>query len=234
MSYTPKTWAADTPLLYTDLNHIEEQYQDILDYLAIHDHDDRYYSKASSDSYFWDTSNDGPASGLDADTLGGSEASAIVGGTDVGLGGYWYGTLSDFSDGYLTADPKWHICNGEDDTINLQDVFIQGAGGYLAVGSAGGNASFTPVGTITVEDHILTVAETMHVHDVSDSYASGQQTSGSITRPVWYPPENLHTHEMTTGLAGGGEGHDHPATFAGGSSSLMSPFRTLIPIQKIA
>lgn len=48
MTYTKTTWVADTAVTYALLNHIEEQYTEIMSYLSAHDHDDRYYLKAEA------------------------------------------------------------------------------------------------------------------------------------------------------------------------------------------
>lgn len=233
MAYTKTTWAAGTAVTYANLNHIEEQYTEIMSYLAAHDHDDRYYLKAEVDSYFWDEGTDGAGSTLDADTLEGVEGSAIISGAAVGIGGWWYGTLDDFTDGYLDADPTWHICDGDGGSIDLEEIFIIGAMGALGAGDTGGNNEFKPVGYSSGEAHVLTAAEVMHTHTMSDQYANFvTRVGGATPAPTGASTETEHQ----TSTAGGGTGHTHTGTFTGSSTkkSLLPPFIALIPIQKVA
>ncbi len=234
MTYTKTTWVEDTAVTYALLNHIEEQYTEIMSYLSAHDHDDRYYLKAEVDSYFWDESTDGDGSTLDADTLEGVEGAAIISGATVGIGGWWYGTLDDFTDGYLDADPTWHICDGAGGSIELREVFILGAMGAFSVGDSGGNNLFKPAGYTSGEAHVLTAAEVMHTHTLTNQYGTavargGNNVSGSVNA-------TLEDVDNQTETAGGGVGHEHTGTFAGSTTkkSLLPPYIALIPIQKVA
>lgn len=234
MTYTPKTWIDLSDLIYTDLNHIELQYMEIMSYLNSHNHDARYYTKTLSNSYFWNTGNDGAGSTLDADKLGGKEASAITGGAEIGIGGYYYGTLDGFTDGVLDVDPTWHICDGTDGTINILDVFVIGAGSF-AVGSSGGNSSFKPHGTIVIDSHVLTLSEIMHTHALVDYYGKPKDVgTASIDYGYFTPGYALDYNITSTTSVGTGGGHNHTSTFAGASHGLLPPYRTLIPIQKIS
>jgi hypothetical protein len=233
MTYTKTTWAADTAVTYATLNHAEEQYTEIMAYLAAHDHDDRYYIKADVDSYFWDQSTDGAGSELDADTLEGVESADIVSGADVGIGGWWYGTLGDFTGGYLDADPTWHICNGSGGSIDLREVYILGAGGTFDAGQTGGNNKFKPAGYCWGEEHVLTAAECMHGHNITDFYGwSGTRADGARTGMYTTTAVNANA---TTDTEGGGAAHEHSGTFTGSTQyNLLPQFIALLPIQKIA
>jgi hypothetical protein len=233
MAYVKTEWVAETAVTYALLNHIEEQYDEITDYLAAHDHDDRYYTKAEVDSYFWDGSTDGEGSTLDADTLEGIEEAAIVSGAEVGIGGWYCGSMDDFTDGYLDADPTWHVCDGDGGSIDLQDVMIIGAGGEFAAGQTGGNNTFKPAGLTYGESHILTAAECMHTHLISDLYGAnmlrgGSGQSGAMT-------STTTSVENETNTAGGGIGHEHTGTFTCSTTyNQLPPFIALIPIQKVS
>lgn len=234
MAYIKTAWADDVPVTYANLAHCEEQYGEIMTYLAAHDHDDRYYPKADVDSFFWDSTTDGDGSELDADTLEGVESADIVAGADVGIGGWWYGTMADFTDGYLDADPTWHICDGAGGSIDLREDMIIGAGGDYNPGESGGSNTFKAAGYTIGYEHILTAAECMHTHVIQDHYAA--TAARTIASPNSTSVTTATTSEENqTDTAGGGVGHPHTGTFTCASTySLLPPFIALIPIQKVA
>lgn len=234
MAYVPNdTWASDTPITVEKLNHMQTQHSEIISYLDAHNHDSLYYAQEEMDSYFWNI-DDGSGSGLDADTLEGTEASAIRGGIEPGIIIYWYGSLSSFTGKLLTIDTSWHIADGTDGTIDLLDYFVIGAGGDYAVGVSGGNSQFKPAGVITIASHTLAISEIMHTHSMTDYYPLGDwgATTGYWSCPITYA-ENNSGVASTTISVGGGQGHNHPGSFAGNVTSLLPPYMALIPIQKM-
>ncbi len=236
MSYVPNpTWTSSTSITSDALNHVQEQYAEIVSYIGSHDHDTRYYTQSSMNSLFWNIDNDGTSSGLDADTLGGSHADAITGGVEPGIAVWYYGLLSDFTNGYLNSDNGWHIADGTDGTVDLMNVFIMGAGGAYAVGASGGTSTFKPAGTISVAGHALTHLEAMHTHALTDYYASNPATGSTNSYPgtkIYYT-SNTSSIASITSSVGGGTAHNHPGSFVGNVSSLMPSYLALIPIQKI-
>jgi hypothetical protein len=233
MVYVPKTWSSGTPILAADLNHLQEQYQVILDYLTIHNHNSRYYLKAPMDSYFWSAENDGSGSGLDADLLEGAEGSSISSGMDAGIIGFLAGTLANFTGHLLTGYPNWHIANGIDGSQDLTELFPIGAsalGSGYQVSTTVGTRTIKPAGTVFVQTHILTFYEIMHTHVIpqmgpGDKTGSGDTGSYIPFGAIGYYPGN------PTGNSGSGLGHGHPGSFEGSTSELFPPFIALIPIQ---
>ena len=62
----------------------------------------------------------------------------------------WMGAEADIPAG-------WHLCNGEDGTRDLRNLFVVGAGDIYAVGANGGNLT---------HNHVITDAG--HGHDISE------------------------------------------------------------------
>lgn len=234
--YVPNaTWTSSTAITSDKLNHVQEQYSNIIDYLGAHNHDSRYYTRALMDSYFWNIDSDGSGSGLNADTLEGIDAADIFGGVSPGLIIWWYGDLTNFTNKRLNSDSTWHIADGTDGTIDLLDYFILGAGGSYVVGASGGNAQFKPAGSITVGGHVLTILESFHTHTLQDYYSSPSAGGSTSTYGYWFDFVGGYSSQAsTTSSTGGGQLHIHPGSFVGGVSSLLPPFHALIPIQKMA
>ena len=237
MAYVPKTWSSGTPMLASDLNHLQMQYQAILDYLAAHNHNERYYLKNEMDSYFWSIENDGSGSTLDADLLGGSEGDEISSGIENGVIGFWYGTLADFTGKLLTGYLNWHIADGTNGSEDLIDKFPVGASavgsGYQA-GTAQGTRTFKPAGSIIIQSRVLTIDDIMHFHyleEKTENTGVGCRTGTACNNQppfTWGPP--IATNQITLSI-GGGLGHNHDATFAGDAADLLPPFLALIPVQ---
>lgn len=89
----------------------------------------------------------------------------------------------------------WALCNGANDTPDLRDRFVVGAGSSYAVGATGGEASVT----LTV-DQIPS-----HTHPISDIQGTGGLLGGSGTTYGFYPG--------TTSATGGGEAHENRPPF---------------------
>jgi len=78
----------------------------------------------------------------------------------------WFGAIVDIPAGFV-------ICDGDNNTPNLQDNFIMGAGATYAPGAAGGTVSHTHCG------------ETMHTHYLSEDadVAAGTDIGEYTTEP---------------------------------------------------
>ena len=225
MTYTKKTWVIGNAMAVLDLQHLETQYTEILDELAAHvpiGHPSVYRPRADMDSYFWHSGNDGSGSGLEADTLGGSHASEIMGGVPSGLMFWWYPGNGPVPDGF-------YFCDGNNGTYDMRSRFPVGASGTLAVGSTVGNASITPEGNIRVGGCTLTPSNIFHTHSIIDYYsASHDQDIGA----AYLHAGTTNTPTVITASVGGGSPHTHPGTFVGDATALDPVFRYLVIIQK--
>lgn len=220
MTYTPNpTWTANTVITAEALDNLETQYDEAHTYLTSHNHDAAFFTKSYMDSTYWNTENDGPGSGLDADLIfkdtGNLHAASLQGlGVISGLIILWSGSIESIPSG-------WLLCNGSNGTPDLRDRFVMGAG-TTNPGTTGGSATFTAGGTITVDAHVLTIAEMgSHRHPwANTTYVSlfRVQTTGS---------EIVSTSEQsgTTSAAGGGGGHTHSS--AEGTSFTGSPVASM-------
>lgn len=140
----------------------------------MHNHDTRYYTKASADATFFALTTS-VALGMDADKLDGQHFSDLLAAVmPLGAIMIWSGTSSNVPDG-------WHIADGGTYgglvSPDLRDRFVIGAGGDYAVGATGGpatyNGTITPTGTVTIGDHQLTTAELpAHTHAFTEYYSA--------------------------------------------------------------
>jgi hypothetical protein len=213
MSYTKNhdPWLSTHELTARAFNQLESQYDEIKYDIDNHLHDDLYYNKTLSDETFFSL---GFYTGFDADKLDGYHLSDILSTLlPVGSVLIWTGNDGNVPDG-------WHICNGGSGTVNLLDRFIIGAGDSFSLGDTGGpatwNGTFTPLGSVTVGDHAISVGEmAQHSHDfddVEEVYAAATY-AGSTGIP------NLNSaFNGTTGYTGGGGTHTHT-----GSTIVFEP-----------
>lgn len=130
----------------------------------------------------------------------------------------WSGTADDIPEG-------WHICNGEDGTLNLQDMFILGAGPNHAVGTTGGSEEVT-----------LTVAQMpSHSHNERirfDGNHYGSMSGITSINPV--PTLQIKDSAMTS-IPSPGTVDPMPTSETGSSQPHpnMPPYYSLLYIQKI-
>lgn len=223
MGYTKTTWAADTEITSSLLNHLETQYAAAAYDVENHDHGDDYYTETEMNSGFWHAGNAGPGSGCDADTIEGHEASYFAGiGAPAGLI-IWYAGSDEPS--------GWYDCDGENGTPDLRDKFVVGAGDTYAVNGTGGAASITPTATLTVAAHAVTVPELpSHSHPWSDKYNNQQGYISTEDDPQSASNSDVLSY---TGYVGGGQGHGHSgSTFTGDSQENRPPFYALKLIMK--
>lgn len=116
----------------------------------------------------------------------------------------WAGTLE-------TIPTGWHLCNGEDGTIDLRGMFALGAGGTYNLGDNGGSEEVT----LTLEQI------PSHNHKLLQQFNGGSTIKGYVG--------NISTNgdavssEVTTWYSGSSRPHPN-----------MPPYKALYYIQKIA
>ncbi len=239
MAYTKNQdpWADSDLVTTTVLDNFETIYTEASSYLSAHTHDDLYPTKAEMETAYWYSGNDGSGSGSDADLIykstGNLHAASFAGmGVPTGLVILWYGAEAAIPAG-------WHLCDGADGTINLQNRFPVGAGtgSSYSVGDTG-TGIHAPLGTVNVAGHALTAAEVAgHGHTFTDYYAGGG--TATYWSGVGYAYINgIDSGPSTTGYPNIGkataDAHTHTATFTGGNFTALPPYHALCYIQKIS
>lgn len=219
MSYTKyhDPWTSSYLASAAALNHIESQWDSIAVDADAHNHDTRYYTKASADATFFALTTS-VALGFDCDKLDGQHFSDLLAAVmPLGAIMIWSDISSNVPDG-------WHICDGGTygglASPDLRDRFVIGAGGAYAVGATGGpatyNGTITPTGIVTIGDHQLTTAELpSHNHTFEEYYSpvnnykgSGDGSaystvvSASRTIDAQASGDGTHTHEGSTASLG--------------------------------
>ena len=232
MAYVKETWTSTKPLNAVDLIHMETQVTSGLADLTTHDatgHTGTYYTKTLMDSYFWSKDNDGDGSTLNADTLSGYHANAIVSGIQAGFMGWW-----DVRNGSIPS--AWKFCDGTSGTLDMRGRFPLGAGS-LGVGATGGNSTITPVGSIVIGYCTLTPRQMRHYHSITQYWydvqwenmlAGGTGFSSYYAGSIYV--QAVYTN--TTLNSGGNTPHNHPGTFTGDSVTMLPVYNYLVVIQK--
>lgn len=224
MAYSKKIWGPAEALNLANLQHMDGQYSAIIADLATHidaGHPTVYRPKSDMDQYFWHAGNDGHGSGLDADTLEGTEAASIVGGVDPGIMCWWYPENGPIPSGFL-------FCDGSNGTMDMRLRYPIGASSTISVNQAVGNSVITPLASATVGSCTLTVPNIFHTHQGEDDYDyAWNQDSG-------YSSVAKDTIEITinTSSVGGGGSHVHPGIFTGTQKNIDPLFKYLVIIQK--
>ena len=224
MTYSKKIWGPAEALNLANLQHMDGQYSAIIADLATHigeGHPSVYRPKSDMDQYFWHAGNDGHGSGLDADTLEGTEAASIVGGVDPGIMCWWYPENGPIPSGFL-------FCDGSNGTMDMRLKYPIGASSTISVNQAVGNSVITPLASATVGPCTLTVPNIFHTHQGEDDYNSNNdQDSGYST-----VAKDAIEITINTSSVGGGGSHVHPGTFTGTQKNIDPLFTYLVIIQK--
>jgi len=214
MAYTKfhDPWTALHELSGEALNHIETQWALAKIDIDAHNHDTRYYPKATADITFFSTSF---YTGFDCDTVDGQHFSDLVAAV-MPLGAIMIHSGTD-----ATVPTGWHICDGGTYggkvSPDLRDRFVIGAGGAYAVNATGGpatwNGTITPTGSPTIGDHALTTAELpAHTHDFHEHYAQRTLYSSLYGGPTW---QYTSTTAQTINAQATGDGaHGHTGSTA--------------------
>lgn len=237
MAYTKNKdpWAASDLVTIAIMDNFETIYAESSSYLSSHTHDGSYYTKSEMEAAFWYSGNDGSGSGSDADLIykstGNLHAASFSGlGVATGLIVLWYGSVASIPAG-------WHLCDGTGGTIDLRGRFVVGAGtgSDYSVGNTGGSATFTAAGTLTVNNHTLTVDEIpSHRHPYTDRKNGQNGWSGAGTYTC---RKNAATISGTTASNGSGNEHGHSAAegtgFTGDAVACLPYYYALAYIQKV-
>jgi hypothetical protein len=222
MTYTKthSPWGASDLLSGYAFNHLETQYALAKTDADAHNHDTRYYTKASSDLTFFTTTF---YAGFDADKLDGSHLADIVSAVmPLGAIMIWSGTDE-------TVPTGWHICDGGTyggkASPDMRDRFVIGAGSTYAVNATPGvatwNGSITPTGTVAIGDHALTTSEIpSHTHSFVDYYSSTVNLLWGTGGGAILISTTTITRDIYNQEEGGGE-HGHTGSSA--SFSTVDP-----------
>jgi len=210
----------------TRLNNMGDQYNEFQTYFNAHDHDDLYYTKSEADAKYYNFS----AKGGDYDLLDGMHGDAIRG-LGVLLGGIyiWGGSFETIPEGY-------ELCDGMNDTPNLINKQLVGAGNVYEVGDEGGNETIEPTALITLNSHTLTIDEIpSHYH----TYIENHTTIGTLS-PFGFGSGSSETSQGVitateyTEYVGGGNAHNHTTTMEEISYEKSGSYIKLPFIKKVS
>lgn len=136
---------------------------------------------------------------------GGSGGSSLSESLPIGSVIMWAGTLE-------TIPTGWHLCNGEDGTIDLRGMFALGAGGTYNLGDEGGSEEVTLTASQMPEHTHYTTVPT--VENTTGSTYYGMGVSNKVSS---LGPQNIQSKKA-------GSSQPHPN---------MPPYKALYYIQKI-
>jgi len=203
--YTDLVFDASTLISAKNLNNLGNQYESGKYLVDNHNHGDVYYSESESDLKFFHSDN---KSGSDADMVDGSHLADLTG---QALPKYSIIAWED-----ETIPTGYAICNGQIvggvTTPDLRDYFVPTAGDDYTLGQTLGSDLFSLSGSITINNHTLTIAELPnHRHVFYDTYYAANQKF-----MYDYPPTELNAFtgytasaSQNTSSVGGGQGHNH-------------------------
>lgn len=220
LTYTPSVWAElslTTAQKLSFLDNLETMYTQAVSYIDAITHSSSYFTDAECNARYFSAATDGTGSGLIAATLDGFTADEIIaGGTPSGNICWWSGSEASIPGGFV-------LCNGLNETPDLRNRFVVGAGSHYAVGATGGANTVTTTGTVTIAGHSLTAAEiAKHTHGtIRDYYGGGSGAADDYTYDC--ASKSVSTVNTATDSAGSGNAHTHSATWAGESSQEKRP-----------
>jgi hypothetical protein len=209
MAYTATTWKEypthSAAQITSGLNNAETIYDELVTLFNAHDHDASYYTKTAADAKYFGSANDGSGSGLICETLDGYTYEEILNGIPSGIIAFW-----PYAEGTIPAG--WYKCNGSNDTPNLIDRIIVGAGSDYYVGETGGDldSSITPtISNTNSAEHTLTAAELpAHTHSWTETQvwsntsgmASGSHYASRVTADSYTSggATSAHSHTLTS------------------------------------
>jgi hypothetical protein len=209
MAYTQTTWAHDTPITDTLMDHMETQYTEAYADASAHTHNDRYYTKTECDAWFWHAGNDGSGSGCDADLL--YHASGNKHFADFASAGVSAGIIILWDQ--AAAPAGWAVCDGTGGTVDLRECYVLGAGGSYSPGATGGSnlwiqnytlsIAYTSITTTTMPAHTHTWTERHPV--IGGSAYGGASITGS--------QGTVGSTGYSTGSTGSGTAHTHEGSY---------------------
>ncbi len=210
-NYVSLGWAAGVPLSAANMIHMEGIATACKSHTDEHGHPAVHYLKAEADAKFFPQ-----ASGLDADKVDGYDSDDLIGNqAPLGLVLLHKGADAEFSNGYLIADPRWHICDGGTyngiKTRDMRGYFPKCPNTSSGTGT-GGAATVVLSGTVAYGNHLLTVAEIpSHYHDWSDIYFSAMlnRTHNSPDCLVFYDTKSQASRTSAYNHDASDEAHNH-------------------------
>ena len=114
-------------------------------------------------------------------------------------------------------------------TFNLPDLQNNvplGRSGTKSLGSTGGSDSQTPGGSVTVNNHTLTISQ-IPSHNHREGSHSEFGSTGSITATNRNTGVDNPAKRYLTSNTGGGQPHNHGGSFSGNSMSVLQPYLAL-------
>jgi hypothetical protein len=130
---------------------------------------------------------------------------------------------------------SWHLCDGTNGTRNLLDRYvICCASDGADVGTTGGASTYTPTGTLTINNHILTESE-LPIHN--HSYYNDNVLNDTPVYGAFSDHSNVYIDGGTTKTSyatGGGQGHNHTGSFTGTAFDNRPKSKAVFYVQKLA
>jgi microcystin-dependent protein len=231
MAYTKHTWVEYTGTGVQKagwLNNAETQYDEMVTYLGTTiTHSDRYYAKATSDSKYFTTSNDGSGSGFITEKLDGYTGVELIAQmVPSGVIAIWSGAQVDIPTG-------WVLCDGSGVTVDLRGKFPVAAGTTYTQGATGGSATVNSTGTVTITTHQLTTSEMpSHTHTFVDQTENA--TANYRGGAAGYLSAAITSSNRPSGSTGGNTAHGHSGSTLGSGTTdnNMPAYKAYCYIQK--
>jgi hypothetical protein len=226
--YTPTVWKelSMTGLQKaTALTNLEGMYDEAVSYIDSIAHASAYYTKAEAGAKYLpvDVKTDNSV----AATLDGvSAAQIIASGVPSGCVAIWSGSLANIPSG-------WVLCNGLNNSPDLRDRFVPGAGSHYTLNDTGGSNTVTMTGTVTIAGYTLQIADIPeHYHSVTE-YGPVVGSRPAVPAGSYaYVSGVAVTYTPSVDAVGGGSSHTHNATFAGIEQDKM-PYCAAAFIMKV-
>ncbi len=231
MTYSKTSWlefGMTSAQKITALNNLETMYDQLVTYVNSILHGELYYTFAQSDVNYFTTLKDGAGSGFVAKYLDGYSAQNIIdNGIPPGTIMFWYGSIESIPSGF-------YLCDGNNNTPDLRNISIVGAGSHYSRGDTGGdNEIICTSASLTIANYTLQIADIpSHNHTVSD------YTVGGSGRPVMgsgsysYASGVQTLNDQPTGYTGGDQPHNHTSNFSGDTQEKMPPYKAVCIIMK--
>jgi hypothetical protein len=207
----------------TALTNLESMYDESTSYIDSLTHAASYYTKAEADGKYFPVSTK-TANSVAATLDGVSAAQIIASGVPSGCIAIWSGAL-------LSIPSGWVLCNGLNNSPDLRDFFIPGAGSHYSKGDSGGSNAVTTTATVTIAGYALQIADIPeHYHSLTE-YGTGGGRPAVAAGTYAYANAATSTTRNTQSTGGGGS-HTHTATFTGIEQAKM-PYYAACFIMKV-